>query len=856
MIPVKLALRNFMCYRDDVPELRFDNFSIACLSGDNGHGKSAIIDAITWAVWGKSRADGIDELIHAGQAEMSVEYDFQVGDALYRIIRRRSRPRKKSGAGQSVLELYTAGNGSFKAISGATMGETQQKIVDLLHMNYDTFINSAYLRQGHADEFTTKDPANRKEVLASILGFGVYDVLEDRAKEQSRLLESERLALENSLREINEALGQKGQLEADLKQAEQDFAAVESQKTEIEATVNELRRRNEGLQNLKSQLLEIERQTVRETQDLAHWRQQVEQHTARIAGYDKLLCRDREISGQYDNYTAARLRRDEYDANLSRLRALEKGKLGLERVIAQTSQDINNRHRDLKSKIGELEQLSGSVIELEKLNSDINLRRLQVAEMEKDSLASKRQLDAALSDATRFQAENRQLEADIREIREKLDLLSHEDGAHCPLCETKLTADTLEYLKEKLEADLAAKSAALETGRDSLAGKEAETEKLGQEVREIEARTMKERDRLQTEQGAVQQKFGEAETAAVQCRELNAELVTVEERLARRDYAHAEHEALAGLENELAAITYDEAAHEQARRDVASLETYVDLMRSLKEAEERLPAERDALANASAAISRITESLEQQVAKKEATEREISAATGLEETLATAEASFQKVSVHHSQSQEALFRTRAGLANLEEISRKRRTRESELREAARQAELYRELAQAFGKTGIQAMLIEAALPEIEEEANRLLSRMTDNRMQVRFDTQEEKKTGGVRETLAIAISDELGTRSYDMFSGGEAFRINFAVRIALSRILARRAGAPLPTIIIDEGFGTQDSAGIEKLREAINSIQDDFEKIIVVTHIAELRDAFPTRIEVSKTATGATFTVN
>jgi exonuclease SbcC len=106
--------------------------------------------------------------------------------------------------------------------------------------------------------------------------------------------------------------------------------------------------------------------------------------------------------------------------------------------------------------------------------------------------------------------------------------------------------------------------------------------------------------------------------------------------------------------------------------------------------------------------------------------------------------------------------------------------------------------------------------------------------------------------LDINISDELGTRKYEMFSGGESFRIDFAIRIALSKLLARRAGAPLPTLIIDEGFGTQDTMGIEKIKEAITSIQDDFEKILVITHINDFKDAFPVRIEVVKTSEGST----
>jgi len=62
----------------------------------------------------------------------------------------------------------------------------------------------------------------------------------------------------------------------------------------------------------------------------------------------------------------------------------------------------------------------------------------------------------------------------------------------------------------------------------------------------------------------------------------------------------------------------------------------------------------------------------------------------------------------------------------------------------------------------------------------------------------------------------------------------------------------MPTLIIDEGFGTQDNVGLEKVKEAINAIQEDFDKILVITHIDELKDAFPTRINVIKTASGST----
>jgi exonuclease SbcC len=156
-------------------------------------------------------------------------------------------------------------------------------------------------------------------------------------------------------------------------------------------------------------------------------------------------------------------------------------------------------------------------------------------------------------------------------------------------------------------------------------------------------------------------------------------------------------------------------------------------------------------------------------------------------------------------------------------------------------------------------LIEQALPQIEERANELLDRLSDGQMSIRFITQEEykdRKRDELKETLEIQISDGAGSRNYEMYSGGEAFRLNFAIRLALSEILAQRKGARLQTLVIDEGFGSQDTQGRQRLIEAINLVKPDFAKILVITHLDELKDAFPTRIEVEKSDRGSTIQVN
>ncbi len=168
---------------------------------------------------------------------------------------------------------------------------------------------------------------------------------------------------------------------------------------------------------------------------------------------------------------------------------------------------------------------------------------------------------------------------------------------------------------------------------------------------------------------------------------------------------------------------------------------------------------------------------------------------------------------------------------------------------------YQTLAHALGKDGIQGLFIEHILPEIEEEANSLLSKLTNNQAHLTIESVRDLKSGGVKETLDIKISDALGIRPYELFSGGEAFRIDFALRLAISKLLARRSGTSLQTLIIDEGFGSQDEEGLSRIMEALYAIQDEFAKIIIVSHLPTMQAQFPVHFYVTKTPRGSTIQV-
>jgi exonuclease SbcC len=854
MIPVKLSLRNFMPYRDNVPPLYFNGIHTACISGDNGNGKSALIDAMTWALWGRTRntSKSDDPLIHQGQDEMEVEFDFTVGEQGYRIIRKHARPGRGSKTGKSLLDFQIASDGGFKSISADSISQTQQKIINILHMDYATFINSAFLRQGHADEFTNQPPTKRKEVLGNILGLAFYDELEQRAKELAREQETESSQLESALEEISRELDQKPTYEAELAQAQTALEQAEKTLAEHETKLTKLKKDKEALENKRQQLAQLEEHITATKRDLERRQQEVEQYQARIKEHEAVVAQRQEIEEGYEQLSEARKQNEELNQKLGLLVKLKDRKNQIEKAIQEAQADLLTQHKLAESKIAELKAKSARLPQLKKELQQAQAQLQKLAEEEK-VLGNKKQGSQELRTRINYlESDMASLKKEIDGITKNIDTLSTQEEARCPVCGTELGEEGLKHIQDHYAADRESKSKALETSQTELAEKKRELETLEGEISPLETRLSQDKASAQTKVSLLNQSISEVQAVDSQLSEARENLSEIEQSLATKAFATEEQTALANVEGELDRLDYDSSQHEQLRQRLTELEKYESPKRQLEEADRLLAQEKEALAKAEEASAELSQRLETDIKKGQALSQELEALPQLTADLAQAESKQQQLSAEQKQAQELVWGIKSKLERCAELELKKKEKEKLISQASKEEKIYKELAQAFGKKGIQALIIEMALPEIEAEANRLLGKMTDNRMHVKMETQRQTKKGETVETLDINIADELGTRNYEMFSGGEAFRIDFAVRIALSKLLARRAGAPLPTLIIDEGFGTQDSTGIEKLKEAINSIQDDFEKILVITHMEELRDAFPTRINVVKTAQGST----
>jgi exonuclease SbcC len=449
---------------------------------------------------------------------------------------------------------------------------------------------------------------------------------------------------------------------------------------------------------------------------------------------------------------------------------------------------------------------------------------------------------------------NEQLKAEMEPLREKVDLLK-EAEARCPLCDNELSEADRDRLVAQFTAEGKKQADLHRANQAEIKDLLSQSEALQREIEAID-QELEDKPALQKQEATLEKELGDAQAAAQALAEARAGAATVEEKLATQDYAPDEQAELARLTAQLLELGYDADAHEEVRQDLQILAGFEEAQARLQAALDQIEGERANLDRVRQGQARKQATLAADTEKRDELKQAMARLPEVRRQVEEKEREVDSLQEEERRARDVVAALKQQIAHCQYLVKEREKRVAERQKAVEEKALYDELREAFGKKGLQAMIIESAIPEIEDKANALLARMTDGRMNVRFETQRETKKGDTIETLDIKISDELGTRSYELFSGGESFRINFAIRIALSKLLARRAGARLQTLVIDEGFGTQDTQGRERLVEAINSIREDFEKILVITHIEELRDLFPVRINVFKTPQGSLITVS
>jgi len=856
MIPISLTLEGFLSYKEPV-EIDFTSFDLACISGENGAGKSSILDGITWALFGRARKHDESVInLDSKRAEVSLVFEYEGNQ--YRV--RRTNPRGETK--ELSLSIRADQDGDSKPVwnplTERTIRETDQKITEILRLDYESFVNASFFLQGEADQFTQHTPAARKKILTQILGLEIWETYRARALKSKRGAEKELNLLDGRLTEIEAELAEEDQRQQLLKSLENQLAEAQEKRLEAEKSLEELQailtsldEQNKLVESLADQLEENRAKLTKDENKLA-------QRLNEQAEYRETLNQAKAIQGAFKEWQAARDSLTKWEATAEKFRESEiKRQEPLMQIAAEKARllqeetSLLSRQEELKQNLERIPQLDS---EKAKLQGQIKQALSEI--QKRDSMID--QLDGARQRQADAKAENPRLFKEMQELKKRIQELQDTEGALCPLCGQELSQEDRTALIADLEKQ----------GKD-----------LGDRYRENQA-TLKEADRVVKD---LQMEITRLSLADNRLRSLQAEvdridnqleaidrekqewnknqlgvLESVQKALEEDTYAEAARQELEKINAELKAIGYDAAEHDRVRdltnqgADIQAKKAELDkaeaalkpLDREISELKEQLEADRNTLQNEETEFKQARQHLE----------------TARESAPDTHQA--ERILLDRKEKENILQRDVGAAQQKVAVLDNQKARQKELiaqrEEITRRVKGYQQLEAAFGKNGVPALLIEQALPNIEAKANQILERLTGGDMSVRFITQREYKSSSredKKETLDIQIRDQAGIRDYEMYSGGESFRINFAIRLALSHILAQRAGAKLQTLVVDEGFGSQDSIGRQRLIEAINLVQGDFEKILVITHVEEIKEAFSTQLLVEKTSQGSQVTL-
>lgn len=966
MIPLTLKMRNFLSYRGETPIFDFRVLHIACISGENGAGKSSFLEAIHWALWGKARVDESTELISRGEASMMVELVFEVNNIAYRVTRSFSS-EKRGGSKLDLAQASDAALTSWTVLNGSSISETQQKITrDIVGMSYHIFQNSAYLRQGKADAFVQLTSTERREVIAEILEITKYDAYQQEAKRrrdqfnaiietlrgaisederqtleipehQSTLqLQEQHLAKAKAYKRYVDALEEYQQIQqylvdldrqlrernarlAEHQQTLQTYTEQLAQRPLVEAEYAKFIAQREAVQHLETLRMQVtplikERQSladqIREARSNAEIK--IAQLSAKVDAFDAMRTQHTDLQNQLNALT------DELTASADNATTLD----ALLRQLAEQQHQLDTLQRTQQAFTTDDAELTRLIQRINELETDVANYDEIVVQLEAATHAQERinELDRLLST---YHTQDRGYDKELESLKQNADKLKKrrdtiQAGEPCPTCQTVMDDAHLTHAYSTFDQqldewrtayrDVQAQQKAI---RAQITEAEAEKPHLAQRVSQLvtlrkrqstletqkqrldEAREAATQLRARLAQNDAQQIMTRIETTRQQiatldtqiqqlraqqavrqtkqkqANDLRAQLAQIANQTAERDSFAAQRDQLrmdletnsigaeiiaqmAKIDDQINALAFDEQTLIDANRALAAfgeIQTTYTRLQSVESTSTILKTTIDDINND---IARISEDIQRRQHEQQRVKRLIDAdattfppadrTMSIQQLQKQAEVAVTSISDIVSRLHERLENAKKAELRLEENRQKLHAEEQ-------QRQRFETLSQAFSNRGIQAMLInEYALPSLEHEANRLLARMTDNQLYLSFKTSHVTKQGRAQEVLEIEVSDAVGTRPLEAFSGGESFRISFALRIALSKLLAHRAGHRLETLIIDEGFGTQDAQGRERLVEAINSISDEFRTILVITHVSEVRDMFPTQIHIRRTS--------
>jgi len=789
MILHHLRLQNYKQYADLALDFRE---GLVGIIGKNGAGKSTLFEAILYCLFGRDESNKplVRSTFADPKANVLLELDFSIGEALYRVRREFRGKAMAVGA-----ELFKNDQQVAKGVSAVN-----DELVRVLHIERDAFKRSVFSGQKELDELTNASKEERRRIVRRMLGLDRLDDVQAKINADIRDLKIRVAGQEqNLLAEAAEA-----DLQADI--AESEKALAENQSV-LEKEARQLNAVEARYRTEKQAFDEAEQRLARYnalSRDLSQLRERRDGLAAQKVALEQKI---RELRVQQEKLEA---QRGDYATFLSDKQLLDA------QTEAQTKH--TNRQARLAKMADTREEMEAARTAISELDKQLATRPATDA-----ALAGKQQLvsefEAALSakrsELGELEKQVGGIQSGIRERSDKLtNLRALGRAGTCPTCLQPL----LEGYERTL-AELEQEINTLQTERLQALEKEKNTVlEAGQSLRKRQDEVRAEAEILLREQTRLAELARQKSAAEAQVHQLEKRLLGDEVIL-----------------REIGDAPFDEAAYAALRSKVAAAEPrYLEFSKNENYVARELPAALAAHQTAETGLGEVEKNLAAKTAERSAVGYDEGAYAAAKQALTA----FADTLNAQSDAVRALEKTGLELHNRIEQGQEKLAANARIKnrisDQLDEADLLRKLAEMLGQFKLE--ILEKVSPGISREASDLFRRITKGKYEsLRVD-----------ENFDFAIADGGVFYPIERFSGGEVDLANFCLRIAITKAITDLSGAEqgIGFLAFDEIFGSQDEERRLEMMYALNYLQEQFRQIYIVSHIESLKDYFPSILEV------------
>ncbi|MEM0343197.1 MAG: SMC family ATPase [Thermoplasmata archaeon] len=781
-----LELHNYRKFRE--LKLQFPDGLIGIL-GNNGAGKTTIIESIAWALFGnveevvRTSREGVRRVGAAPGEHCSAVLEFEMGGTEYRIV------REMSGKTLAMRAELRTGN----TIIADGDREVRRAVEKLLGMDHKSFFTSIFARQKELNALQNVAPGERKKVVLRMLRIDGLDTIlarirADRRDVTARIQGAERTLLTEDGREREKVLRERlPDLKAALDDAQKAMDEAESKERVAVAELQDAKERRDGLKKDLDAYNQASSELMTKLEAIKHRRDREKSLEGRIAEITASLRKLPELEEAELRYKVAKQRRD----------VLESERAKYERA-RQIEEQIAAEEKELRALEGELVSAQAKLTAVKDFES-----QLQEVERTKLECESQRSEIAQLIGKLKAQVDERRSSAE--RDRRKLDDIRRagRDGI-CPTCERRLD-EAYDLLVSKLSKDVSEYETQISAHTEELRRLEVALEEL-----------VKREDALRRKRSRLEQDLTKFRRLEASLTEKEAEVRRMKERLDARRRTMAE----------LGPVRFDEAEYSSIKEQYEFLErSHEELLRlrNLKEQAENLSREladiREAISRSEMEASSLKSVVEALAPKKDLYDRAIRELDEKTVALNSAKDALRKASAARDKASAELERVER---EIDEIGRVKKAIEQD-RTRADDLALVEEVVSNF-----KDHLIGKIAPALSELSSKELEAMTDGRYS-RVELDEDYE---------MQIEDQGQEYPVSRFSGGEADLANLSLRLAISNIIADRTGAsPVNIMILDEIFGSQDANRKRSVMTALSRLSNRFRQIFIITHIEDVKDA-------------------